>query len=198
MNTIIVATNNAGKAAEFEAMFAPLGFQVKTLKDFPELGEVEETGVTFEENAVLKAETIAKKLGIPVIADDSGLLVDALDGEPGVYSARYAGEDKDDEANINKVLSKLEGIPDEKRTAHFHCTLAFASPDVPTRTYTGVCSGRITHEKIGQEGFGYDPIFWRDEEQKTLAQMTKDQKAQISHRGNALKELKKDLQNLLK
>ncbi|GMB07425.1 XTP/dITP diphosphohydrolase [Thermolongibacillus altinsuensis] len=189
MKRVIIATRNKGKVAEFEQLFSKKGIEVQSLLDYNECPDVEETGATFAENAILKAKTIAQHLKETVIADDSGLIVDALGGRPGVYSARYAGEAKDDQANIQKVLQELEGVPFEKRTARFHCTLAVATPDGRTFTVDGTCEGYITEKPIGTNGFGYDPIFYVPEKQKTMAQLTKEEKNEISHRANALKRL---------
>lgn len=189
MREIIIATKNAGKVKDFETLFSPKGFKVTSLLDFPEIEDVEETGVTFAENATLKAETISSALNKPVIADDSGLAIDALNGEPGVYSARYAGENKDDNANIEKVLQKLHDVPFEKRTARFHCTLAIAVPGKRTELVEGTCEGRILEEKRGENGFGYDPIFFVEKWNCSMAELTKEQKNQISHRANALQKL---------
>ncbi|WP_116073837.1 XTP/dITP diphosphatase [Priestia megaterium] len=189
MREIIIATKNAGKVKDFETLFSPKGFKVKSLLDFPEIEDVEETGVTFAENATLKAEAISSALNKPVIADDSGLAVDALNGEPGVYSARYAGENKDDNANIEKVLQKLNDVPFEKRTARFHCALAIAVPGKRTEIVEGTCEGHILEEKRGENGFGYDPIFFVEKWRCSMAELTKEQKNQISHRANALKKL---------
>jgi len=186
---IIIATKNAGKVKDFETLFSPKGFKVTSLLDFPEIEDVEETGVTFAENATLKAETISSALNKPVIADDSGLAIDALNGEPGVYSARYAGENKDDNANIEKVLQKLHDVPFEKRTARFHCTLAIAVPGKRTELVEGTCEGRILEEKRGENGFGYDPIFFVEKWNCSMAELSKEQKNQISHRANALEKL---------
>jgi XTP/dITP diphosphohydrolase len=186
---IIIATKNAGKVKDFETLFSPKGFKVKSLLDFPEIEDVEETGVTFAENATLKAEAISSALNKPVIADDSGLAIDALNGEPGVYSARYAGENKDDNANIEKVLQKLNDVPFEKRTARFHCALAIAVPGKRTEIVEGTCEGHILEEKRGENGFGYDPIFFVEKWRCSMAELTKEQKNQISHRANALKRL---------
>lgn len=189
MREIIIATKNAGKVKDFETLFSPKGFKVKSLLDFPEIEDVEETGVTFAENATLKAEAISSALNKPVIADDSGLAIDALNGEPGVYSARYAGENKDDNANIEKVLQKLNDVPFEKRTARFHCALAIAVPGKRTEIVEGTCEGHILEEKRGENGFGYDPIFFIEKWRCSMAELTKEQKNQISHRANALKRL---------
>lgn len=189
MREIIIATKNAGKVKDFETLFSPKGFKVKSLLDFPEIEDVEETGVTFAENATLKAEAISSVLNKPVIADDSGLAIDALNGEPGVYSARYAGENKDDNANIEKVLQKLNDVPFEKRTARFHCALAIAVPGKRTEIVEGTYEGHILEEKRGENGFGYDPIFFVEKWRCSMAELTKEQKNQISHRANALKRL---------
>ena len=197
MKQVVIATKNKGKAKDFEALFQPLGFEVVTMFDVAPDMEIEETGTTFEENAVLKAETLAKELNMIVIADDSGLVVDALDGAPGVYSARYAG-DHDDEANIVKVLEKLAGVPEEKRTARFMCALAIAGPEMDTTTVFGTCEGVILEEKRGTNGFGYDPIFFVPELGRAMAELTPEEKGAISHRGNAIRKLAQALPTLLK
>lgn len=197
MKEIIIATKNEGKAKEFKQMLEREGYEVKTLLDFPDIGDIDETGETFEENAIIKAEAVSKKINKIVIADDSGLIVDALNGAPGVYSARYAGEDKDDEANMDKVLEQLAGVPEEKRTARFYCALAVAVPGRKTRTVSGACEGIILNEKRGQHGFGYDPIFFVKEKGKTTAEMTPEEKSEISHRGKALRKLEEKLPEIL-
>lgn len=196
MKEVIIATKNKGKAREFAQMFQSLGIEVKTLLDFDEIDDVEETGKTFEENAILKAETIAKKMNKIVIADDSGLIVDALHGAPGIYSARYAGEQKDDEANIDKVLTELEGIEETERTARFYCALAIAIPAQETVTVSGTCEGLILRERKGKNGFGYDPIFFVKELGKSMAELTATEKGQISHRAQALKKLEAQLSTI--
>lgn len=196
MKQVVIATKNRGKVKDFEAIFAPLNYEVVTMLDVAPDMEIDETGTTFEENAVLKAETLSKALGKLVIADDSGLEVDALDGEPGVYSARYAG-DHDDEANIQKVLEKLQGVPEEKRTARFVCAIAISGPDVETKTVFGTCEGMILNEKRGTNGFGYDPIFYVPELERTMAELTAEEKGAISHRGNAIRKLTEELSSLL-
>lgn len=198
MKTVIIATKNKGKAKEFESLFSAKGYEVKTLLDVPDAPDVEETGSTFEENAILKAEAIAHQLGHFVIADDSGLIVDALDGRPGVYSARYAGESKSDEANTKKVLQELEGVPEAERTARFYCALALASPNQETITVSGTMEGLITELPSGTNGFGYDPVFFVKEQGKTNAELTKEEKNQISHRAHALKALDEKLGQFLK
>ena len=187
--TIMIATGNMGKAKEFEKMFAKAGYQIKTMKDFPELPEVQETGQTFEENARLKAETIANILQCPVLADDSGLTVDALGGMPGIYSARFAGEQKSDASNNAKLLHELTDVADENRTAQFHCTLVFAAPQKESLVVEGVWNGRIARIPRGENGFGYDPLFIVDGLEKTSAELTPEEKNAISHRGQAMKKL---------
>ncbi|PLR83098.1 non-canonical purine NTP pyrophosphatase [Bacillus canaveralius] len=189
MKEVIIATKNRGKAKEFENLFGPHGYVVRTLHDYPEIAEIEETGATFAENAVLKAESVAKALGKMVIADDSGLIVDALGGKPGIFSARYAGEEKNDDANIDKVLAELSGIKEEGRTARFYCALAVARPGHPTETVSGTCDGLILFERTGTNGFGYDPIFFVKEKNKAMAELEPEEKNQISHRARALQKL---------
>lgn len=195
--TIVIATGNQGKAKEFTALFARAGYQIKTLADFPDLPDVEETGNTFEENARLKAETIAQILQQPVLADDSGLAVDALNGMPGVYSARFAGDHKSDAANNAKLLHELTEIPDEKRSAHFHCTLVFAAPHKESLVVEADWPGRIARIPQGDNGFGYDPLFFVPEFNKTAAEMTAAEKNEVSHRAKAVKKLEKVWQKWL-
>lgn len=190
---IVIATNNEGKAREFSALFWKNGYQIKTLKDFPALPEVEETGTTFAENACLKAETIANILQVPVLADDSGLKVDALGGLPGVYSARFAGVDKNDAANNAKLLYELTDVPDEKRTAQFHCTLALAAPKKETLLVEAEWEGRIGRIPRGENGFGYDPLFVVDLDGTTAAELTAKEKNERSHRAKAIVKLEKNL-----
>ncbi|REB06626.1 XTP/dITP diphosphatase [Sporosarcina sp. BI001-red] len=197
MKQILVATNNKGKVKDFEELFKPHGIQVISLKDLDEPIEVEETGTTFEENAILKAEETAKILGKWVISDDSGLEIDALNGEPGVYSARYAGEPKDDEANIDKALNGLKDVAEGSRDARFRCVLAIAGPGIETQTFSGSCDGSILFERHGENGFGYDPIFYVPSEGKAMAELTPAEKAAISHRGVAMRKFETELPNLI-
>jgi XTP/dITP diphosphohydrolase len=197
VKSILIATTNKGKVKEFEALLQPKGLIVKSLLDFDQPIHVEETGTTFRENAILKAETVSAAFGEIVIADDSGLEIDALGGRPGVYSARYAGEDKNDKANIEKVLYELQGVPFEKRTARFRCALALAVPDKETIVVEGTCEGLIIEQPIGENGFGYDPIFYVKEKGKTMAQLSKNEKNEISHRSDALKKLSNLLDQFL-
>lgn len=196
MKNIWIATNNMGKASEFQEMFSNLGYTVKTLNDLEAPIEIEETGSTFEENARIKAETLSKILNEPVLADDSGLMIDQLNGSPGVYSARYAGNHKSDADNINKVLDELKNVPKEKRTCRFVCVLAVARPNHETVFFKGTCEGEIAFEPSGTNGFGYDPIFFLPEINQTMAHLTKTEKSKISHRGNAIKQLKSNLNDL--
>ncbi len=197
MKEVIIATKNPGKAREFEHIFSKRGITVRTLLDFPEIPDVEETGSTFEENAILKAETVSLLLGKMVIGDDSGLIVDVLDGRPGIYSARYAGEPKNDRNNTEKVLSELKGVPDDQRTARFYCALAVAAPNQKTSTVSGTCEGRILEEPRGTNGFGYDPVFYVPDKGGAMAELSADEKSKISHRANALKKLDEMLDSIL-
>ncbi|MGO3732772.1 MAG: ribonuclease PH [Vagococcus sp.] len=194
---ILIATKNKGKAKEFEEMFGAKGFVVKTLLDFPDIPDVEETGSTFEENARLKAETISKQLNRLVLADDSGLKVDALNGRPGIYSARYAGEAKSDAANNAKLLHELTGVEKENRTAQFNCTLVLAAPNKESLVVTGELSGSIATIPRGDNGFGYDPLFYVPSEDKSVAELDSEQKNKISHRAKAIEQLNKEFDTWL-
>lgn len=188
--TIMIATGNLGKAKEFAEMFAKEGYQIKTLKDFPDLPDVAETGSTFEENARLKAETIANILQCPVLADDSGLKVDALSGMPGIYSARFAGEHKSDASNNAKLLYELTDIPENERTAQFHCTIVLAAPKRESLVVEAEWPGKIGRIPRGDNGFGYDPLFVVDGMNKTAAELSSEEKNRCSHRGQAIEKLK--------
>ncbi|MGN2618811.1 XTP/dITP diphosphatase [Bacillus stercoris] len=194
MKEAIIATHNPGKVKEFKEILEPRGYDVKSLAEIGFTEEIEETGHTFEENAIVKAEAVAKAVNKMVIADDSGLSIDNLGGRPGVYSARYAGEQKDDQANIDKVLSELKGIEKEQRTARFRCALAVSIPGEETKTVEGHVEGYIAEEPRGEYGFGYDPIFIVKDKDKTMAELTSDEKNKISHRADALKKLSKLLE----
>lgn len=196
-NTIIIATGNKGKAKEFEHLFKKYGYAIKTLLDFPELEDVEETGTTFQENALLKAEEISKKMNKIVLADDSGLEVDALNGQPGIYSARFAGEHGNDEKNNKKLLGELVGLPKDKRTAKFHCSLVLVGPDRSPLFVEGEVNGYILEEPSGSNGFGYDPLFYVPALNKSMAELTNEEKNEISHRANAIKQLEKHLKDWL-
>jgi len=182
--TLVIATNNPGKAREFRAIFEPKGFDVKTLADFPELKQVAETGTTFTENATLKATAVAEQTQLPVLADDSGLMVDALNGEPGIYSARYAG-DHDDAKNNAKLLANLKAVPAAQRGAAFHTSLVLIKPNGKKLVATGEVRGEILTAPRGEDGFGYDPLFYVPAEHATFAEMGLAQKNQHSHRAKA-------------
>lgn len=186
---IIIATKNQGKANEFKQLLEPKGYIIETLIDYPDIPDVVETGFTFEENARLKAETISNLLQVPVLADDSGLCIDALDGSPGVFSARFAGEPKSDARNNAKVLAMLGELNELSRGAYFHCTLVLSSPKKESLVVEGTLSGEIAKFPVGDYGFGYDPIFFVPELGKTLGEVSEDTKNRISHRANALKKL---------
>jgi XTP/dITP diphosphohydrolase len=187
---IIIATKNQGKVKEFEALLAPIGFRVHSLLDYPDSIDVEETGNSFEENAILKAEAIAMHYKRMTIADDSGLAIDYLGGKPGIFSARYAGPEKDDQANINKVLEDLSDVHSLlDRSARFICALAISIPGEKTKTVVGTCEGYIAIEPQGENGFGYDPIFILKNSKQTMANLTKEEKNKISHRAQALKKV---------
>ncbi|WP_416349756.1 XTP/dITP diphosphatase [Mammaliicoccus lentus] len=189
MKDIIIASNNKGKIEDFKAIF-PKANVIGISEIAPDF-DVEETGTTFEENAILKSETASKALNKIVIADDSGLSVEALYGEPGIYSARYAGEPKDDQANIEKLLSNLKDK--ENKNAEFICAIAVSEPGKDTVTYVGKVQGEIIDEKRGENGFGYDPIFFVPSLDKTMAELTAAEKSAISHRGNAIKLMNEDI-----
>ena len=186
---LVIATQNKGKVAEFERLLGPKGIEVVSLLDYPDLPEVEETGDSFEANARLKAESIAKLLNLPVLADDSGLVVPYLNGAPGIYSARYAGQPKSDKANIDKLLREMSQARGDQRQAYFVTCLVLASPDHDSYVVEGRAYGTIALEPSGDSGFGYDPVFYVDQEGATFAQIPLSRKNQISHRANAIKVL---------
>lgn len=190
---LLVATNNKGKLKEFNEILGELGIECVSLKDMGITVDVEETGTTFLENALLKAKEIYKIAGIPTISDDSGLMVDALSGEPGVYSARYAGEPSDDDKNMDKLLFNLKG--EKNRTARFKSVIAAVFSEEDILVSEGECEGVIIDEKRGDNGFGYDPIFYVESLCKTFAQMSDAEKNSLSHRGNAIRALKEQLKN---
>lgn len=196
MQKVVLATGNAGKVRELASLLADFGLDVVAQT---ELGveSAEETGLTFIENAILKARHAAQITGLPAIADDSGLAVDVLGGAPGIYSARYSGEDATDQQNLEKLLETLKDVPDDKRQAQFHCVLVYMRhAEDPTPL---VCHGRwpgvIARQPAGAGGFGYDPIFFVPSEGKTAAELTREEKIAISHRGQALKLLLEALRN---
>ncbi|PAY18889.1 non-canonical purine NTP pyrophosphatase, RdgB/HAM1 family [Rhodopirellula sp. SM50] len=198
MFDLVLGTNNAKKLIELRLMLPAEHYSLHSLAEIPDSIDVEETGETFSENAVLKATEQAKHLGRWVLAEDSGLAVDALGGAPGVYSARYAGRHGDDEANNAKLLSELADVPMEKRTARYHCEVCLSDPDGNVRITTGgVCGGVIRTEPSGSGGFGYDPLFEIREYHKTFAELDLTVKRALSHRSRALRELLPKLRRLI-
>lgn len=193
MSRIVLATRNPGKVRELASMLSDTGIQVFSLDAFTGAPEVEETGRTFAENALLKALSAALHTGLVALADDSGLEVDALDGRPGVYSARFAGPDATDEDNNRKLLALLQGVPAERRTARFRSAVALADPQGRTRVVHGAYEGVILAEPRGTGGFGYDPLFLSPAHGLTLAELPLQEKNRISHRGQALRLALKEL-----
>lgn len=192
----ILATNNMKKLAEMQRILSPLGINVVTAKMLGiTLEDVEENGETFEDNAKLKARAACRETGMPAIADDSGLCVDYLNGAPGVYSARFAGEHGNDEKNNDLLLEKLEGVPEEKRTAHYVCAVCCTFPDGREIIVRGECSGVIGFQRDGDRGFGYDPLFLVNG--KSFGRYTAEEKDEISHRGKALRLLTEELEKIL-
>ena len=192
----ILATNNMKKLAEMQRILSPLGINVVTAKMLGvTLEDVEENGETFEDNAKLKARAACKEMNMPAIADDSGLCVDYLNGAPGIFSARFAGEHGNDEKNNDLLLEKLDGVPLEKRTAHYVCAICCTFPDGREIVVRGECNGVIGFERDGNEGFGYDPLFLVDG--KAFGRYTAEEKDKISHRGNALRLLTKELEKII-
>ncbi|MFG1698720.1 RdgB/HAM1 family non-canonical purine NTP pyrophosphatase [Nonomuraea sp. NPDC049309] len=192
---IVLATRNQGKIAELRRILD--GFDIVGLEEFPSIGEVAETGVTFEENALIKAHAVAKASGLPAVADDSGLCVDVLNGMPGVFSARWAGRHGDDRANLELLLAQVADVPDDKLTAHFACAAALALPSGEERVVTGSLPGRLIKTPRGTNGFGYDPILVPDGEERTTAEMAPEEKDAISHRGRAFRALAPIVRDLL-
>lgn len=193
MKRIIFATGNAGKMKEIRAIMADLDVEIVSMKEAGVDVEIVENGSSFEENAVIKARTIMEHTGELVLADDSGLEIDYLNGEPGIYSARYMGEDTSYHIKNNNLISRLEGVEDEKRTARFVCAIAAAFPDGEILTVRDTVEGRIGYEEKGENGFGYDPIFYLPEYGKSSAQLSPEEKNRISHRGKALRKMKEEL-----
>ena len=187
---LVLATKNPGKVIEFERILAEFGakdLEVVGLDKFPEIGDIEETGKTFEENSLLKARTICKLTGLPALADDSGICVDALNGAPGLYSARYSGNG--DAANNEKLLNELRDVPDEKRSAYFICVAAYVRPDGLEQVAEGRFYGSILRQVIGDGGFGYDPLFKPEGMELSSAQLSAAEKDAISHRGKAMRAI---------
>jgi len=196
LSILVIATRNKNKLREFQEILKDLNIEVRSLDDFGPTPEAIEDGETFDDNAYKKAIHTAKILGLPAIADDSGLVVDALNGEPGVYSARYAGENATDEENCQKLLTELKGV--ENRRAYFQCVLSIAVPSGPALTYEGKCDGVIIDNKRGDSGFGYDPIFYFEELGKTFAELSMEEKNKVSHRGKALADVKAEISMIKK
>ena len=190
-----VATNNQKKLKEIQRILDSFGITAKTLKELDINIEIEENGTTFEENAVIKAKAIAEICNLPTISDDSGLEVDALNGAPGVYTARFAGEHATDDENIDKLLAEMEGVEKEKRTARFVSAVCLYMPDGRNTVCRGTCEGWIGWERIGDGGFGYDPVFMVDE--TSYSQMSPEAKDAISHRGSALRLLKEKISEFI-
>ncbi|SFM61371.1 XTP/dITP diphosphatase [Thermodesulforhabdus norvegica] len=192
---LVIATRNRGKSREIKALLKDFPVEIRDLNDFGPIPEVEEDGKTFEENAYKKASFTARILGLPALADDSGLEVEALGGRPGVMSARFAGPNATDEENNAKLLRELEGV--ENRRARFCCVISIAVPTGFALTYEGVCEGEIVTEPRGRNGFGYDPLFYYPPLGKTFAEMTMEEKSAVSHRGKALRELRDEFDKVL-
>ncbi|MBJ3814205.1 XTP/dITP diphosphatase [Shimwellia pseudoproteus] len=190
MQKVVLATGNAGKVRELADLLGNFGLDIVAQTEMG-VESADETGLTFIENAILKARHAAQITGLPAIADDSGLAVDALGGAPGIYSARYAGEDASDRQNLEKLLDAMQDVPDDQRTARFHCVLVYLrhAADPTPLVCHGSWEGQITRTPAGEGGFGYDPIFFVPGEGKTAAALTRDEKRAISHRGQALKLL---------
>lgn len=193
MKQIIFATGNAGKVKEIQKIMADTGREVLSMKEAGIVANPEENGKTYEENALIKARAVAAKTDQIVMADDSGLEVDALNKEPGIYSARYMGEDTSYTIKNANIIERLNGVPDEKRTARFVCAIAAVLPDGTELTTRATIEGRIGYEEKGSNGFGYDPIFYVPEYGKTTAQLSEEEKNAISHRGKALELMKEEL-----
>ena len=191
-DTLVLATRNAGKIADLQGLVdaepALDGLRVRGVGEFSELDDVAETGVTFVENATLKAKYVTERLGLPAVADDSGLAVDVLGGCPGVFSARWAGTHGDDQANIDLLLAQTADVPVDKLIARFECSVVLAMPDGALHSATGTVEGRLTREQRGDNGFGYDPIFALPDG-RTFAQYTREEKNAVSHRGQAFRAL---------
>ncbi|MGD9143086.1 MAG: XTP/dITP diphosphatase [Dehalococcoidia bacterium] len=192
---LLLATNNRGKAREFGYLFRGIPYRLVTMADEGITTEIAETGKTFGENAALKATVLTRESGLLTLADDSGLEVDALGGEPGVLSHRYAGDNATDDDRVNFLLKKLEGVPDEKRTARFLCVIAIAAPDGGVELFSGECPGIIATTPRGENGFGYDPVFYVPELGKTMAEIPAEVKNKISHRARAAEKAREYLVN---
>jgi XTP/dITP diphosphohydrolase len=193
--TLVIATGNPGKTVEIRDMLKGFPIDIKNLDDFGPIPPVVEDGETFDENAYKKASFVSKILGYPALADDSGLVVEALDGAPGVYSARYAGENAGDQQRYTKLLDEMKGHTN--RQAAFECVISLAVPTGAALTYEGRCEGLIAEEPAGDGGFGYDPVFYYPPLKKTFGELSREDKSRISHRGKALGELKDEFDKVL-
>lgn len=192
MRKLLVASTNDGKIKEIREQLKDFNFEIVALKKFPQLQDIKEDGDSFKENALKKARVSAKETGLLTLADDSGLEVDALDGRPGIYSARYSGKNASDEKNNKKLLEELKDIPKNKRCARFRCVMAIYDPENNyNATVNGKCEGRILESQQGKNGFGYDPLFYVNSEKKAMAELSADKKNEISHRAVALNKMKK-------
>ena len=192
--TLVIASTNPGKTAEIKDLLTDYPIYIKSLDDFGPIPPVVEDGETFDENAYKKASFVSRVLGLPALADDSGLVVEALDGAPGVYSARYAGENASDAQRCAKLLAAMKGKTN--RRAAFNCVISIAVPTGPALTYEACCEGLILETPVGENGFGYDPIFYYPPFKKTFAELTRQQKSRVSHRGKALRELKDEFDKI--
>jgi XTP/dITP diphosphohydrolase len=193
---LVIATRNAGKTAEIRALLADFPVTIKNLDDFGPIPEVIEDGDTFDANAYKKASFTARVLGYPALSDDSGLVVDALDGAPGVHSARWSGPNASDDQRCRKLLTELEN--QSNRSAAFECVISIAVPAGPALTYEGRCEGTITRAPAGSNGFGYDPVFFYPPLEKTFAQLTMAEKGRVSHRGKALQQCREEFDKIIK
>lgn len=193
--TLVIATRNSGKTAEIEDLLKDFPVKIKNLKDFGPIPQIEEDGDTFDENAYKKASFASRSLGFPALADDSGLVVEALSGAPGVFSARYGGEKATDEDRCAKLLCEMKGKSNRK--AVFECVISIAVPTGHALTYEGRCEGLIAEKPSGTNGFGYDPVFYYPPFNKTFAEMSMEEKSSVSHRGKALRELKSEFNKVL-
>ena len=193
---IVLATHNHDKEIELQHSLRGLGVEICSLSEYPDIGEIEETGTTLLENSLLKAHTVHDRTGLPAIADDTGLEVDALDGAPGVYSARFAGADATYEDNLNKLLFSMEEVSEERRSARFRTVISFVDGNQELWT-EGHIDGKIIDFPRGNSGFGYDPVFYIPQLEKTFAELSTEEKNKISHRGLALQKLRKILVNVL-
>lgn len=194
MKKIIFATGNAGKMKEIREILKDLDAEVLSMKEAGVEADIVENGKTFEENAVIKAKTVCELTGEIALADDSGLEIDYLNKEPGIYSARYMGEDTSYRIKNANLIERLNGVPDEERTARFVCAVAAAFPDGTVKTVRGTMEGRIGYEEKGDNGFGYDPIFWLPEYECSSAELSMEEKNKISHRGKALRAIREELE----